>query len=125
MLTYVVQVTGTEPEGEIREKADRYAERLGRLESNSIPIYLAEYYLDSGRAELGLEMAERYVNYVRSDTTAWEKTFALLEEYEQDIEDYRAGVLRIAGILDAWNKENMGRIELNEQTRAFLARMGG
>ncbi len=125
MLTYVVQVTGTEPEGEIREKADRYAERLGRLESNSIPIYLAEYYLDSGRAELGLEMAERYVNYVRSDTTAWEKTFALLEEYEQDTEDYRAGVLRIAGILDAWNKENMGRIELNEQTRAFLARVGG
>ena len=72
-----------------------------------------------------MEMAERYVNYVRSDTTAWEKTFALLEEYEQDTEDYRAGVLRIAGILDAWNKENMGRIELNEQTRAFLARVGG
>ena len=56
MLTYVVQVTGTEPEGEIREKADRYAERLGRLESNSIPIYLAEYYLDSGRRWFSLIM---------------------------------------------------------------------
>lgn len=125
MLTYVVQVTGTEPEEEIREKADRYAERLGELDSNSIPYYLSEYYLDSGRTALGLEQAERYVSYVASDLIAWQKTFALLERYEQDTEEYRAGVRHIADLLNQWNEENMGSIELDEQAQAFIERMGG
>ena len=125
MLTYVVQVTGTEPDPEIREKADGYARRLGKLESNSIPYYLAEYYLDSDRVTQGLEQAERYVSYVASDLIAWQKTFALLEQYEQDTEEYRAGVLHIAALLDQWNAENMGSIELDEQSRAFVERMRG
>lgn len=125
MLTYVVQVTGTEPDPEIREKADGYARRLGKLESNSIPYYLAEYYLDSGRVTQGLEQAERYVSYVASDLIAWQNTFALLEQYEQDTEEYRAGVLHIAALLDQWNAENMGSIELDEQSRAFVERMRG
>lgn len=125
MLTYVVQVTGTEPDPEIREKADGYARRLGKLESNSIPYYLAEYYLDSGRVTQGLEQAERYVSYVASDLIAWQNTFALLEQYEQDTEEYRAGVRHIAELLDQWNEENMGSVELDEQSRAFVERMGG
>lgn len=123
MLTYVVEVTGTEPDKEIRKKADEYAERLGRLSSNTIPYYLAEYYLDSGRTELGFEMAEQYVNYVSADSTAWDKTFVLLEEYEQDTETYRVGVTRIAELMDDWNNENMGHIELGEQAESFIARM--
>lgn len=125
MLTYVVQVTGTEPEEEIRKKADGYAQRLGKLDSNSIPYYLAEYYLDSGRTAQGLEQAERYVSYVASDLIAWQKTFALLERYEQDTEEYRAAVCRIADLLNQWNEENMGSIELDEQSLAFVKRMGG
>ena len=125
MLTYVVQVTGTEPDEEIRTKADGYAARLGKLSSNIIPYYLSEYYLDSGRTALGLEQAERYVSYVASDLTAWQKTFALLERYEQDTKEYRAGVRRIAELLNQWNEENMGSIELDEQSLAFVKRMGG
>lgn len=125
MLTYVVQVTGTEPEEEIREKADGYAQRLGKLDSNIIPYYLSEYYLDSGRTALGLEQAERYVSYVASDLIAWQKTFALLERYEQDTEEYRAAVCHIADLLNQWNDENMGSIELDEQSLAFVKRMGG
>lgn len=123
MLTYVVQVTGTEPEEEIREKADGYARRLGKLDSNSIPYYLAEYYLDAGRTEEGLGQAERYVSYVASDLIAWQKTFALLEQYEQDTPEYRAGVAHIADLLDQWNEANMGSIELDEQSQAFIDRM--
>ena len=125
MLTYVVQVTGTEPDEEIRKKADGYAARLEKIDSNIIPYYLSEYYLDSGRTALGLEQAERYVSYVASDLIAWQKTFALLEQYEQGTEEYRAGVRRIAELLDQWNEENMGSIELDEQSQAFVERMGG
>ena len=123
MLTYVVQVTGTEPEGKIRERADGYAARLGKLSSNIIPYHLAEYYLDSGRIGPGFEMAEQYVNYVSADSAAWDKTFRLLERYERDTPEYRAGVAHIAGLLDAWNGENMGEIVLSERAQAFIDRL--
>lgn len=125
MLSYVAQATGTEVSGEVREKADGYAARLERIESNIIPYYLAAYYLDTGRTEEGLEQAERYVRYVAAGKEAWEKTFALLEEYEQETREYRAGVCHIAELLDEWNEENMGQIELGEEARAFVERMRG
>ena len=123
MLSYVAQVTGSGAEGDIRRKADGYAGRLGRIESNIIPYYLAAYYLDEGRVEQGMEQAERYVRYVSADEEVWRDTFRLLEEYEQDTAEYRAGVCRVAELLDEWNGENLGEIELDEQSRAFLARI--
>lgn len=124
MLTYVVRVTGTELDGETREKADEYAARLGKLSSNSIPIRLAGYYFWTDRIGLGFDMAEQYVRYVSSDEAAWQRTFALLEEYERETPEYRAGVARIVDLLDAWNEENMGHISLDGQAQAFIDRMG-
>ena len=123
LLTYVIQAGDPEADGEVREKADKYAARLAKLDSNSIPIYLAEYYLRTGRTEQGLEQAERYVSYVSADAAVWQRTFDLLEEYEQDTDEYRAGVSRIADLLGAWNAENLGRIELSGQAQAFINRM--
>ena len=125
MLSYVVQVTGTQPDEEVRQRAEEYAARLERIDSNIIPYYLAAYYLDAGRTEEGLAQAERYVTYVSADGAVWERTFALLEGYEQDRSEYRAGVRHIAALLEAWNGENMGHIELDGQARAFVERMGG
>lgn len=123
MLTYVDWVTGAEIDAQTRQKADEYAWRLGRISSNTIPFYLAKYYFDSGRVSLGFEMAERYVTYVSADKAVWQSTFYLLEQYEQDTETYRAGVTRIADLLDSWNEENMGYIALDERAQAFIARM--
>lgn len=125
MLSYVAQATGTDAEGEARQRAEEYAARLEQIDSNIIPYYLAAYYLDTGRTERGLEQAERYVRYVSADAAVWQNTFVLLEGYEQNTEEYRAGVLRIVELLDAWNQENMGRIELDEQAQAFVERMRG
>lgn len=123
MLTYVAWVTGAEPDEDTRRQADEYAARLAKMDSNTIPIYLAEYYLDAGQTEQGLEMTERYVAYVPSDPTVWQRAFDLLEEYEQDTEDYRAGVAHIAELLDTWNEENMGHIALNKKAQAFIDRL--
>lgn len=125
MLSYVVQVTGAEVDGTVREKADGYAARLERIESNIIPYYLAAYYLDTGRVEQGLEQAQRYVRYVAASGETWERTFRLLEEYEQDTAQYRAGVAEIAALLEEWNGRNLGRIELDGQAQAFVERMAG
>lgn len=123
MLSYVVWVTGTDMDEETQRKADNYAARLEKIDSNSIPIYLAEYYLAAGRVEQGMAMAEQYVRYVSADSAIWQQTFDLLEGYEQDTEAYRAGVARIADLFDAWNEENMGEISLNEYAWAFIDRM--
>ena len=125
MLSYVVQATGAEADGTVREKADGYAARLERIESNIIPYYLAAYYLDTGRVEQGLEQAQRYVRYVAASGETWERTFRLLEEYEQDTAQYRAGVAEIAALLEEWNGRNLGRIELDGQAQAFVERMAG
>lgn len=123
MLSYVVRVTGTLPDEDVRETADGYAERLEDIPSNIIPYYLAAYYLDSGRTEEGLEQAERYVTYVSASADAWRDTFRLLAYFEQDTDAYRAGVAHIADLLDAWNEENMGHITLDEDVQAFVDRM--
>lgn len=125
MLTYVVRVTGREVDEETRRQADEYAARLGELSSNAVPIRLAEYYFETGRMELGFEMAEQYVGYVSADPGAWERTFELLARYEREEEAFRAGVARIAGLLEEWNEENMGHIALEDGTQAFVDRMSG
>ena len=122
-LSYVIRAGQTEADGETRQKADEYAARLGRLSSNSVPIYLAEYYLQTDRTGPAFEMAERYVSYIASDAAAWQRAFTLLERYERDTPEYRAGVAHIAGLLDAWNGENMGEIVLDGQSQAFIDRM--
>lgn len=130
-LSYVISVEQMEADGSIevdaatRGRADVFAQRLSRLDSNTVPIYLAEYYFRNGRTEEGLAMIEKYVSYVSSDPVGWEQAFAMLEQYEQDTQLYRAGVLRTAQLLEEWNEANMGEISLNEQALAFIERMGG
>lgn len=123
MLSYVVWSANREVDGATRQKADEYAARLERLESNSIPIRLAEYYFKTGRPERGLSMVEQYVGYVSASTDGWQKAFDLLEEYEQDTQAYRTGVAHIVELLYAWNEKNMGHIELDEHAQAFIARV--
>ncbi len=123
MLTYVVWATEPDLDAETQQKANGYAERLAKIHSNTIPIRLAEYYLVTGQIPKAMEMAEQYVDYVSSANAAWQDTFDLLERYEQDTEVYRAGVTHIAELMEAWNRENLGQIDVDAETWAFIERM--
>lgn len=123
MLSYVHSVTGKEVEEPVREQADAYAARLTRVDSNTIPIYLARYYFSTGRVESGFAMVEKYVEYVAADPAAWQKGFDLLAEYEADTQEFRTGVIRLAGKLAEWNREHMGEISLNEAAQSLISRM--
>ena len=57
-----------------------------------------------------------------SDSAAWQKAFDLLARYEEDSEVYRAGVLDLASRLDAWNRENMGEITVDQKAQELIAR---
>ncbi len=124
-LSYVLSVSSAgDVDPSVRQQADEYAERLAEVDSNTIPIYLAQYYFLTGRTQEALDMVEQYVDYVSSDPETWQTAFDLLEQYEQDTDDYRTGVQYIAWKLDTWNQENMGEITVDEEARAFIARMG-
>ncbi len=110
---------------EVLAQADEYAQRLERLDSNTVPIHLASYYFRTGRPEKGIAMVEKYVDYVSSDQAAWQEAFDLLLQYEEDSDIYRGGVRRIAQMLDEWNAGNMGEIVIDENARALIERAGG
>ena len=124
-LAYVLRAPNAEASEEVLAQADRYAQRLERLDSNQVPIDLAGYYFQTGRTEKAMAMVEKYVNYVSSDAGAWQKAFDMMLRYEEDQEVFRAGVLRIAQLLDAWNAANMGEVTINENARALIGRAGG
>lgn len=125
MLSYVVSSVNNQVEDEVRIQADQYAERLSRVASNSIPFYLADYYLTLGRMEPGMRMLEKYTDYTVSDSTTWQSAFDLLEWHAVDTEQFRTEVERLAARMDAWNEEHLGTVVLSEKNLAFLERMRG
>ena len=124
-LSYVLSVSSAgDVDPSVRQQADEYAERLAEVDSNTIPIYLAHYYFLTGRTQEALDMVSSMWTTISSDPETWQTAFDLLEQYEQDTDDYRTGVQYIAWKLDTWNQENMGEITVDEEARAFIARMG-
>lgn len=122
MLSYVITTLEIDVDTATRRKADQYAERLSRVNSNTIPIYLAEYYLNTGWTQKGMEMLEKYVDYVSANPETWNDVFGLLEHYDTDNETYRAGVAHMYQLLQDWSAANMGEIELSETAEAYIAR---
>lgn len=124
MLSYVVSYQygrGTfADEGAVQQQSEKYAQRLARVDSNSIPIHLAEYYFATGRPAQAFAMVEKYVSYVSSDPDTWETAFRLLKAYAQDTPEFREGTAHIYQMLSDWNERHMGTISLDEQTAAFL-----
>lgn len=124
MLTYVSAAHNAPDSPEVQAQAAEYAARLERVDSNTIPLYLAEYYFDSGNVERAMAMLEKYVTYVSSDPKVWQKAVDVMEANEVDAQPFRDGVARIVDLLRQWNEENMGQITLTPSNQAFLQRMG-
>lgn len=122
-LSYVRSSLVSNITPDIRQQADKYAEHLATVNSNTIPIYLAEYYFSTNRPEQAFAMLEKYADYVASDAAAWQSIFSLLQSFEQDRADFRQGVGRIVQMLNDWNEQNMGQIQLDEEAQAFVSRM--
>lgn len=122
-LSYVMSSTANEVPDEIMVKADEYAEKLAQENSNTIPLHLTDYYFSIGNVERAMEMAEKYVSYISANSDAWNNLILLVATYEQPSEAYYEGVTRIAQILEQWNSEHIGTIELNATAQGFLDRI--
>ena len=123
VLTYLNNAADVENMPEIREKADKYAQKLGARMSNSAHYYLAEYYFRTGQPEAAIAALEKYVSFTAADASAWNDAFHLLESYAQDEPLCRDGTRRIAEMLPDWNEENMATISVDEDAADLIARM--
>lgn len=120
-LSYVYNslfLEGEEPE--IRAQAEKYAERLSKVDSNTIPKYLVEYYLANGKVQRAFEMADKYVRYMGADENAWQEIFDLMNRYWKEDSAYREGLKKLYEQFQAWNRKNMGQLTLAEHTMAWL-----
>lgn len=121
-LSYVRSTLVSNINADIQKQADKYAEHLAKVNSNTIPFYLAEYYFGNNRQEEAFAMLEKFVNYVSSDAAAWQNVFNMLINYEQSTPAFRSGTARIVEIMNNWNEQNMGQIQLDEAAQEFIAR---
>ena len=124
MLSYVINSGAAADIPRIQQKAQEYAERLTKVDSNVIPVYLAEYYFRHGQMEQGLDMLEKYVRYVSSDAEAWGTAFDLLLTYSDGSDLFQQGVARVAQVLREWNQNNLGTVELREVDYLLLTALG-
>lgn len=125
-LSYVNSVTAMHAEGTALNaatmtQANEFAEKLAKKDSNTIPRYLAEYYFETDREELGFAMIEKFVSYVSASPNTWNAAFSTMWNYDTDHSpEYHARVLQVAQMLEAWNQANMGTIVLDEPLQPFL-----
>ena len=124
-LSYVVNSTrgGDLPE-EVSQKAARYAQRLQKQASNTIPLYLARYYFEQGDAVQAFAMLEQYTDYVAADPESWQQSFQLLMEYGQDDPACREYAAALYRKMLAWNEAHMGTLSLPEGAMQWLEQLG-
>ncbi len=119
-LSYVDSAPDYSDNEEIMRQADHYADRLAQLDSNTVPLHLAGYYFRTDRLWDAFLMLEKYVDYTSSDANCWQSAFELAAQYYVPETAYQNGVLRLAKMLDDWNEENMGTIQLTGTAAALV-----
>lgn len=120
MLSYVVSSEQYPEDEAIQQQAEKFAQKLAKEDSNTIPYYLAMFYFDRGMNEQGLDMMEKYVRYVPSDQTAWDKTFEMMYAYSDDSELFKERSREIVAFMEEWNAQNHGAITMSEWGYALI-----
>lgn len=124
-LSYVISSmqsgVGTE---EIQFKAAQYAEKLQKVDSNTIPLYLAQYYFEQGDNTQAFAMLNKYTDYVAADPDTWQQSFNLIMQYYQEDPVYLEGVPALYQKMLDWNAEHMGTLSLSDTTMGWLEQFG-
>lgn len=125
-LSYVYNASAEEnlPD-DMRERVQRYMADLEKLNSNSVPKYLAEAYFNLGDAEKGFAMLEKFVDYTPSDPDTWNASFRLVMRYNDNSEAFLQGAARLQEKLESWNRDNLGTIQLSSDVAEYLSSMLG
>ena len=125
-LAYVYNASAEEDlPDDMRERVQRYMADLEKLNSNSVPKYLAEAYFNLGNVEKGFAMLEKYVDYTSSDPNTWDTSFRIVMQHSDGSEAFRQGAAQLLEKLEHWNQQNLGAITLPEDVTAYLNELLG
>lgn len=75
-LSYLLS-GGTEHDA---ETAERFADDLSHVQSNSIGIPLAQYYMQTVQFDKALDVLDNASDYMRADAEVWQQLFTLYEQ---------------------------------------------
>ena len=120
-LSYVYSASAESdlPAG-MQETLERYMADLEKLNSNSVPKYLARSYFNLKNINKGFAMLEKFVDYTPSNPGTWEESFRIAMEYDDGSEAFAQGVQALEQRLEQWNAENLGTIQLPEDVVSYL-----
>jgi hypothetical protein len=65
-------------------------------------------------------MAQKQARATISSSGWWNTVFALVYEYNDGSDAYRRGLEDLVAVMEQWDREHMGTIELEPPVRDFL-----
>jgi len=119
-LSYILSSTKANITGDIRQRAEHYADRLDCGFSNIIYLRLTEYYLATGRVEKGMEMAKTHAGYIAASSKEWNNLMHLLSQFGTNNPVFLDGMTQLIQMLDQWNAAHIGTIRLDESSQDFV-----
>lgn len=129
MLSYVVYAAQGESDCYI-DRANEYARRLSKVQSNTIPQYLVAYYLQTQQYEAAIDEAMLGATYSASDAETWNANISLLKQAFLDSgpnspllidgETLMPKLMEYYNALQAHNASALVPVELNEEAQAFF-----
>lgn len=132
-LSYVMGTIDGDDMEAYRAQANEYAAQLARVQSNSIPYYLVQYYLQTEQYGEAIDEAILGASYSASDSKTWNNCAALLDEalfqniftplLRGDREALMAKLTDYYEALQAYNAAALVPVELNEEAQAFFDRI--
>lgn len=105
---------------EVLSKAEDYVRLLDKEQSNNIHYHLARYCFQTGQMQRGMEMARKQARATVSSSRWWNTIFVLLYEYDDGSPLFRQGVQELVDLMHQWNRENMGKIVLDEAVQSYV-----
>ena len=132
-LSYVI-ASMTEGDGAYRAQADEYAAQLAKAQSNTIPRYLVDYYLQTQQYGKAVDEAILGATYSASDAETWNSCAeplneALFESMFSPLlqEEYRAELMAkltdYYSALQRCNSSALKPLALSEQAQAFFDKL--
>lgn len=130
MLSYVVNSLEMEYPEDYREQANEYAAQLSKVQSNTIPRYLVDYYLRTEQYGEAVDEAILGATYSASNADTWNACAAMLQAAFFDNgassplltqrETLLPKLTDYYNALQAHNASALVPVELNEETQAFF-----
>ena len=119
-INYMLSSARADVGDAIRQRGDYYAQRLDCGYSNIVYLRLTQYYLATGQIEQAMHMAQTHAGYIASSSREWSNLMHTLAQYGQANPAFLDGMARLVKMMETWNEEHIGHVELDEQAQAFV-----